>query len=408
MRIAFRSLLAATSLLALIAASPDTFTRDELDALEAERLAAVRQLAALESAGDLTSRETRNLERDLLSAAMESRRREQQAMQSEKRLIELRTRLNAARSELIRNEGALEDVLAALVASNRRQPPAMVVSPGHANDAIRRAILMSEATPRLTARANALSTEIKTLSRLERDIRRENARLETAEAVLALKTAEIERLAAAKRAQYEDLSGEAHLLRERVDTLSREANNLRELLAALETQAPSPARLKPARPKPDKPVTIAAASPVRAAPSVAPVSKSLKPLGKSDLGGLGQPVSGLVVRKFGDKLPAGGKSEWLTIRTRANAQVLAPVSGRVEYAKPFRSYGQMLILRTSDGYNVILTGMSQIYASVGQTVKAGEPVGKMSGTKASEPELNVELRKGDRVLNPASWMKGGK
>lgn len=407
MRLALRSLLAAMSLLALIAASPDTFTRDELEALEAEKLAAVQQLSALENAGNLTVRETRNLESDLLSAAMESRRREQQATQSEKRLIELKTRLNAARGELVRDKGTLEDVLAALVASNRRQPPAMIVSPGHANDAIRRAILMSEATPRLTARANALSTEIKTLNMLERDIRRESARLDTAEAVLALKTAEIERLAAAKRAQYEDLSGEAQQLRQRVDILAKAAKNLRELLAALETHAPSPPRVKPARHKPDKPLTIAAVSPGRVAPSAPPVSKSLKPLGQSDLGGLGHPVSGLVVRKFGDKLPAGGKSEWLTIRTRANAQVLAPVSGRVEYAKPFRSYGQMLILRTSDGYNVILTGMSQIYASVGQTVKAGEPVGKMSGTKASEPELNVELRKGDRVLNPASWMKGG-
>ena len=117
-------------------------------------------------------------------------------------------------------------------------------------------------------------------------------------------------------------------------------------------------------------------------------------------------MNGTLVHGFGDKLPTGGKSEWLTIRARSGAQVLAPVSGRVEYAKPFRSYGQMLILRTSDGYNVILTGMSRIYATEGQTVKAGEPVGQMA--KRDNPELNVELRKGDKVLNPARWMKSGK
>ncbi|MDP1556054.1 MAG: peptidase M23, partial [Hyphomonas sp.] len=56
------------------------------------------------------------------------------------------------------------------------------------------------------------------------------------------------------------------------------------------------------------------------------------------------------------------------------------------------------------GYNVILSGMSRIYVSEGQSVSAGEPVGRMPDRDDPAPELTVELRLGDRVLNPAEWM----
>jgi murein hydrolase activator len=76
----------------------------------------------------------------------------------------------------------------------------------------------------------------------------------------------------------------------------------------------------------------------------------------------------------------------------------------VEYARPFRSYGSMLILRTSDGYHVILSGMSRIYVTEGQNVAAGEPVGRMPDRSDPPPELNMELRLGDTVMNPADWL----
>jgi murein hydrolase activator len=90
--------------------------------------------------------------------------------------------------------------------------------------------------------------------------------------------------------------------------------------------------------------------------------------------------------------------------TRSEAQVTAPAAGEIEFARPFRSYGNMLILRTSDGYHVILSGLSRIYVSEGQTVSAGEPVGLMPERDEPPPELSVELRLGDRVLDPADWL----
>lgn len=396
-----RSILFACLALALTAAAPDTFTRQDLEALEKEKRAAEKRLEDLESAGTATVRDIHSLDQDLLAAAAEAHRREAQAVAAEKSLIELSLRRDQAAAELLESEAAYEDLIAALAAANRRRPPALVVSPGQAGTAVRRAVLMQATLPQLNARAAAISGEIEALNRLEQQIRGEQARLAAAEATIALKKEEIERLAAMKRSQFEGLSGDVAALRARAEKLGREADTLRDLLTALETNAPAAPGAKPQqRPQ------LAALRPAPAS-KAKPPAVATTPAPRAALGSLIQPVSGTVLHRFGDRLPGGGKAEWVSFTTREEAQVVAPAGGTVEYARPFRSYGAMLILRTSDGYHVILMGMSRIYVSEGQTVTAGEPVGRMPDRSDPPPELTLELRLGDRVLNPAEWMARG-
>ena len=397
MKSVLRALAPAFSLLLLAAAAPDTFSREQLEQLESEKRVAEQKLAALQASGDQAKQDISNVDAELIAAAMESRRREEQAAEAEKSLADLGTRRVAAQMRLLEDRQALQDLLAALAASNRRKPPALVISPGKANMAVRRAILMSETTPRLAARTDEVRVEIDDLNALERRIRGEKASLEAAEATLALKQVEIERLAAAKRGTFEDLSGDIARLKSQTAALGAEADTLRGLLEALESAAPSAPGVKPSlRPR------LVSASPKTAKPQ--PISPATRPLGKAALGALQQPVSGSVLHSFGDTLATGGKSEWITFATRSEAQVTAPIAGTVEYARPFRSYGSMLILRTSDGYHVILSGMSRIYVTEGQSVATGEPVGRMPDRADPPPELNMELRLGDAVMNPADWL----
>lgn len=402
----FRPLVLCCLALALTAAGPDTYTRQDLEALEKEKRAAEQKLEQLQSTGESTVRDLKSLDQDLLAAAAEALRREEQAVSAEKALIDLSVKRERASAQLLENEGAYEDLIAALAAANRRRPPALVVSPGQSGTAIRRAVLMQATLPELNARARRISGEITALNKLEDQIRTEQARLEAAEATIALKKEEIERLAAAKRSQYEGVAGDVSVLRARAEKLGREADTLRDLLAALESSAPGAPGIKPKqRPQ----LAARKPAPKSAAPNTktAPIKTSSKPLGKAALGGLLQPVAGDVRNRFGDKLSGGSTAEWVSFETRAEAQVVAPAGGTVEYARPFRSYGSMLILRTSDGYHVILTGMSRIYVSEGQSVTAGEPVGLMPDRTDPPPELTLELRLGDRVLNPAEWMMRG-
>lgn len=386
----------------IIGAAPDTFTREELDALEAEKAAAELQLAALQEAGAGAELDVATLNRSLIASAMESRRREAQATTAERELIDLKVRRSAASANLLSDEAALEDMLAALASASRHRPPAMIVSPGEANEAVRTAILMSSVAPELSRRAEALSEEIAALNGLERQILREQARLEVAEATLALKRAEIEQLAAAKRAQYEDVSADAAELKARADLLAREAGTLRDLLAALERDAPDSPGRKPAA---IRQVSARGTQGTRAQTrATGPEVSDLRPLGGEQLGGMLRPVTGLVSEAFGARRPTGGRSEGLTIVTRQDAPVIAPVDGVIEHADAFRSYGHMLILRTSDNYRVIIAGLAETYGAPGQKVSAGEPVGRMSGRRDPPPELYLELRKNDTSENPANWL----
>ena len=394
------SVFLGTGQIAIGQTSDDTFSRAELEALEQEKATAERELTALLAAENATELDISQLNSALLTAAAESQRREEQAINAEKDLIDLEIKRRNATQTLFQDEAALEELLSALASSSRRRPPAMIVSPDKANISIRSAILMADAAPELADRAEALSEEISQLNRLERNIRRETARLNAAEATLALKRAEIETLAVAKRLQYEDVSTNLATLRKRAKTLGDEANDLRGLLSALEARAPT----APAK-KPTAPVKVALKArnlPPKTTDKAA--LATLRPLGGREIGAMVQPVAGKVLEAFGDRKRVGGRSEGITFVTRKEAQVVSPVDGIIEWAGEFRSYGHMLILKTSDNYLVTLSGMSNTYGSLGQSVSAGEPVGRMTSRSSPAPELYLELRKNNRSENPAGWL----
>jgi len=384
------------SLVPVVAQGQDNVSRAELQALEAERDEMLQKLAALEQAGSSVAGDLEDLERDLISAAMESQRREEQATSAELKLVSLRTRLTGARSDLVSGEDALEDLMASLAVSGRHRPPALLTQPENANNAIRAAILMGEVAPQVKAKTSTLTVEIAKLRRLELQVLREQKVLATADAALALKQEEITQMTAAKRAAFEDVAGDAERLRQQAAILGEKASTIRELIVALEAAAPAAPRLKP---------RLAFAEQAR--PQTPARSSLPRPTVSQPLGVLAMPATGRMVRAWGDRMPGGESSESVAFLTRNGAQVSAPVSGKVEFSGAFRSYGQLLILSTSDGYHVLLWGMSSSYVSVGQSVRQGEPVAKMSERASGAPELNMEVRKGGKPMDPANWMKRG-
>ncbi len=394
----------------LLAAAPREYSREELSALEAQRQSVIRQLEALEKAESESGQDVTSLERQLISAALESRRREEQAAASEIKLIDLRTRLGSARDALVESTDNLEEIMANLAISGRHRPPALIAAPKEANAAIRAAIVMGGVAPQINEQTDRLASEIAELKSLEQSVLEEQDRLAAAEERLSAKQAEIETLVARKRAQYENVSSEAEALRARVRQIGGEAETLRDLLAALESQAPRAPAIKPraqiqlaaSRTSTPSRTTDAPRNPARS-PAVA----NLRPLGREALGGLMQPVAGLVSRNWGDDLPGGETAKGLYIQPRASSDIVAPIDGTIEYADEFRSYGKLLIISTSDGYHIVLSGMGRIYGTPGQTVRAGEPVGRMSERANPPPELYLEVRRNGVPMNPARWMQGG-
>jgi septal ring factor EnvC (AmiA/AmiB activator) len=109
------------------------------------------------------------------------------------------------------------------------------------------------------------------------------------------------------------------------------------------------------------------------------------------------------------------------IATRPKALVTLPWPATVRYAGPLLDYGNVMIAEPQDGYLLILTGMGELFAEVGQVLPAGAPIGLMGG---NEPEtmnfsentpqagsaaltesLYIELREANTPIDPAPWFE---
>ncbi|MGC9269943.1 murein hydrolase activator EnvC family protein [Acidiphilium sp.] len=121
------------------------------------------------------------------------------------------------------------------------------------------------------------------------------------------------------------------------------------------------------------------------------------------------PVAGTLVRAFGGPTSAG-PATGDTFAATPGAVVGAACSGRVVFARPFESYGKLMILECGGGYDFVMAGFDRFDVAVGQSVRAGQPVGAMARYDAhdpgNQPRLYVELRQNGTAIDPAGHFGG--
>ncbi len=117
---------------------------------------------------------------------------------------------------------------------------------------------------------------------------------------------------------------------------------------------------------------------------------------------LNLPVRGRVVVHFGEKTALGLNSDGWRIRTRGDALVMAPADGIVKFADSFKGFGKVVIMSHKNGYNTVMTNLGSIDVMPEQEVLAGEPIGRMNPDK---PEMYLEVRRGDKAVNPARMFR---
>lgn len=133
-------------------------------------------------------------------------------------------------------------------------------------------------------------------------------------------------------------------------------------------------------------------------------------------GSLAWPAAGKVISRFGREDVPGLKTwivrEGIRIATAPAATVRAALAGKVIYAGPFRTYGNVVIVDHEKGFFTIYGLLSRIDAVKGQAVEASAPLGlagedtqaMSSGKKSSDSAVYFEIRKGDRALDPLKWL----
>ncbi|WP_417688283.1 murein hydrolase activator EnvC family protein [Roseibium sp.] len=356
-------------------------------------------------------RDRESLNGKILRTAETIKGLETELSDTERRLLRLGENEDAVRKSLNGRREVLAEVLAALQRIGRRPPPALAVRPADALAAVRSAILLNAVMPELRVETEALAADLAELSRLKSVIAEEKRSLRGDAMRLAEEKSRLELLLSAKRQERERTAGQLAQEKQLAEELAGKATSLQELIGQLESEIES-ARIAAEKSREAERAAKAGrgnrvdpfSDPGRIAPAVA---------FDDARGRLPQPVSGDLIRDFGQEDEFGGRTQGQSIATRAGSRVTSPSDGWVVYAGPFRSFGQLLILNTGGGYHVLLAGMDRIDAELGQFVLAGEPVGVMGTTKwasastiglgSAQPILYVEFRKDGSAIDPTPW-----
>jgi len=326
----------------------------------------------------------------------------------EERVAGLEVKIESLSEMLAENEAALAlrreqmaRMLAALQRLAQRPDELVLLQPGDAEDTVKTALLLREVVPQLETQAKSIGEQVERIVALRTELDQERRALDLQQGELDANRASLERLREQREAERRRLLSEAEGEAARVEELANQARTLEELLVALEQERER--RLAAARDAAER--LGRKPPPEEAAPSFP------EPRGRLPLPARGNLLSGF--GEAGDKV----RDKGIVIATLDGAQVVAPYDGRVAFSGPFGGYGRLLIIAHSDGYHTLLAGMGRIYASVGQWVLAGEPVGAMAeeGAGADDgapsngaaPRLYVELRRNGTPVDPLPWLAAG-
>ena len=363
------------------AAQAQTIARRDLAGAQA-------QAARLADAGARQAAALRGIEAGVLAAAASLAEAAARQRAAEAALARARSDFAVLLPVMLRLSGMPAEPILAIPLPPEQAIQGLLITQGLAIGLNRQAHLLQD------AQAAAISTGAETARRTQA--------LAAERAAQAARAAELDRVIAQARGQVTQAEAEGRAAAEQVAEAAAQARTLHEAIAAMDA-AQAKAVAQAARDAADaarrhRPVAALAAHARQAA-----LARPAGPALAQQAGQLVTPVAGAVLRAFG--APAeDGPATGITYAAAPGAYVSAPCAGRVAFAAPFRSYGQLLIVECGGGYDIVLAGLGSLAARPGHATRPGEPLGRMpDGGKAS---LYVELRAQGRPVDPAPFLKG--
>ncbi|MEM8798650.1 MAG: peptidoglycan DD-metalloendopeptidase family protein [Pseudomonadota bacterium] len=378
--------------------------RDRLKTLEKSIDTVAGKKRELDRAAAKVAREIGSLTEQMVSFANDIQSRERALTRIEIEIGVLKEQRQAQELSLAARRAEVAEVLAALQRLGQRPMELVLLRPATAIDTARSANLLSGVMPSLEQKAAVIREEIETLEALKADLARQEFQYRADLVRLAEERGKLEGLRQERERRREKLERLAKKEQSRLADLVAEAKSLKDLIAKLEEDAAETRR--------DEETAKLEV------PELGPPSLAERPFSKRR-GTLPYPAQGRILSGFGSRTTTG-RARGVRIGTRPDAQVVALYDGKVAYAGPFRSYGQLLIIDHGEGYLSLLAGMVRIDPVVGQWVLAGEPVGIMGEAGAarasvgnpkqqsSASALYFELRKKGEPINPLPWLNASR
>jgi murein hydrolase activator len=383
--------------------------QQELGTVEQEIKASaeIQAALALEIAAAIKAED--ELAAKLVGLARTIQSQEKTLIKTETKLKNLNIEAIEIRSDLAEKQEVLSNLLAGLQRLEQNPPPALVVDPNDVLKALRGAMMFGAVVPDVRKQADLLLGKVTRLDQIRVNVDEEKTQLSAGLTALSKTQIEVKDLIKTKKTLTASQQQNLKIESARAESLAAKASSLKQLLRDIAAENAKIEAQKTVEAKAAEDEKLRQRN-ILSQPSL----RLSEAKGKLDF-----PAQGQLLKRFGDDDGLGSSLQGIAIATRKTAQVIAPTDSKVEFAGPFRSYGQLLILDAGEGYLLLLAGMKSITASRGQSIKAGEPVGEMGDGPSSvtllgdsiqdnRPILYVEFRKSGDPIDSKAWWIGAK
>jgi len=119
------------------------------------------------------------------------------------------------------------------------------------------------------------------------------------------------------------------------------------------------------------------------------------------------PARGRIITGFGPK-PNGLQNDGINLALPEGTPIKAAEDGVVAYAgNELKGYGNLVLLRHSNGFVTAYAHASEILVKRGDQVKRGQVIAKSGQTgSVTSPQLHFEIRKGATPVDPSQYLNG--
>jgi septal ring factor EnvC (AmiA/AmiB activator) len=357
-------------------------TTDQYRVLKKEMAKARPAVESAKLKSDTLSAQAAQLRQKLVDTATRVEALEEEKGNLDSEIARLSAREVSLSADFSRDRIEVARLLAVLERLQHDMPPVLALKPDDALGAARGAMLLGASLPRIYGAAASLGTQLETLrtTRLQLIARRAEGTRNSAQ--LGAARIELDQLLAMKDKEADEASSQYSDLQAKYEAAATEAADLGSLLRKV-------AVLRSERP-PEQGVIVVTAQNTAAAPN-------------PKRGSLLKPVIGRLVEDDGAGV-GGVRAPGLTFLASPGAQVVAPADSEVLFAGPYHKTGQVLILESAGGYDLVLAGLDRVEVRTGDQLLAGEPVGAMPRTGAGA-KLYFELRQNGKGVSPAPWLE---
>ncbi|MDR3469587.1 MAG: LysM peptidoglycan-binding domain-containing M23 family metallopeptidase [Xanthobacteraceae bacterium] len=119
------------------------------------------------------------------------------------------------------------------------------------------------------------------------------------------------------------------------------------------------------------------------------------------------PVRGRVITTYGAKTN-GKQNDGINVAVPEGTPVKAAEDGVVAYSgNELKGYGNLVLIRHSNGYVTAYAHASELLVKRGETIKRGQVIAKSGQSgEVGSPQLHFEIRKGSSPVDPLQFLNG--